>query len=478
MVPFCSPRWDSESKLGRRNRERRLILISTRYLKVNTFLHNKAKKSREKAAHPWTALRRLAPTLEQRVCYNVFMKNYHPSKKVINNYANVLVNFALNGGKGIKEGDTVYVIVYEYAKPMLMALRREILKAGGHIISDFRPDSDKDHPFDREFYYYANDQQLTFFPKKYMRGLIDEVDHSIFIISETDKQALRGVDPQKIMKRGQAFKPYMDWRRDKENKGKFSWTLALYGTPEMAKEAGLSLTEYWNQIIRACFLRDGAPVKKWQAVTSQIQKTIVKLNKLDIEWINVKGPDVDLNIKLGEKRRFLGGRGANIPSFEIFTSPDWRGTNGWIKFNQPLYRYGNLITGIELEFKNGKVIKAKAKKNEALLKNMIDTPGANKVGEFSLTDKRFSKISKFMAETLYDENIGGPYGNTHIALGASYNDAYSGNIARMNKAGWKKLGFNDSSVHTDIISTSPRTVTATLKNGKQKTIYKDGKFTV
>ena len=112
-----------------------------------------------------------------------------------------------------------------------------------------------------------------------MRGLIDEVDHSIFIISETDKQALRGIDPQKIMKRGQAFKPYMDWRRDKENKGKFSWTLALYGTQEMAKEAGLSLTEYWNQIIKACFLRDGAPVKKWQDVTGQIQKTIAKLKK-------------------------------------------------------------------------------------------------------------------------------------------------------------------------------------------------------
>ena len=53
-----------------------------------------------------------------------------------------------------------------------------------------------------------------------------------------------------------------------------------------------------------------------------------------------------------------------MPSFEIFTSPDWRGAEGWARFNQPLYSYGNIIEGIELEFKDGKVAKAQAKKSE------------------------------------------------------------------------------------------------------------------
>jgi aminopeptidase len=199
---------------------------------------------------------------------------------------------------------------------------------------------------------------------------------------------------------------------------------------------------------------------------------------MPIDKLHIEGKDVDLWITLGEKRRWLGGRGANIPSFELFTSPDWRGTEGWIKFNQPLYRYGNLIEGIELEFKKGKVVKAKAKKNEKVLKEMIKVPNANKVGEFSLTDNRLSRITKFMANTLYDENVGGRYGNTHIALGKSYTDAYTGNQARVTKAGWKKLGFNDSAVHTDIISTTNRTVTAHLKNGKEKVIYKNGRFII
>jgi len=172
----------------------------------------------------------------------------------------------------------------------------------------------------------------------------------------------------------------------------------------------------------------------------------------------------------------VGGSGRNIPSFEIFTSPDWRGTEGWIYFNQPLYRYGALVTGVRLEFEHGLVVKASADQNEDLIKEMIATANADKVGEFSLTDGRFSRITKFMAETLFDENVGGPYGNTHIALGNSYHDCYAGDANSVSREQWEELGFNDSSVHTDIISTTDRTVTATLSGGEALVIYADGRF--
>src|SRR3989338_941026 len=107
---------------------------------------------------------------------------------------------------------------------------------------------------------------------------------------------------------------------------------------------------------------------------------------------------------------------------------------------------------------------------------MIATKGADKVGEYSLTDKRFSRITKFMADTLFDENMGGPEGNTHLALGAPYKEAYAGDISKLTRKQFAALGFNDSSVHTDIISTTRRTVTAHLKGGAQKVIYKHGQF--
>ena len=181
----------------------------------------------------------------------------------------------------------------------------------------------------------------------------------------------------------------------------------------------------------------------------------------------MRGEDADLTITIGEQRQWVGGSGRNIPSFEIFTSPDWRGTEGWIRFNQPLYRYGNLIEGIGLEFADGRVVKATAERNERVLTEMIATENADKVGEYSLTDSRFSRITKFMAETLYDENVGGPFGNTHLALGKSYHDCYAGDPASVSRERWEELGFNDSTVHTDIVSTADRTVTARLRDGSR-----------
>lgn len=408
---------------------------------------------------------------------------YIPSDAMLKKYANVMVNFAVGRGKGIKKGDVVRVSSSESAKPLYIAICNAIVDAGGHVLSHYAPDDEqgdkrRNISVSRYFYEHADSHQINFFPAKYLRGVVDQMDHSLYILADSDPHALTGVDPKKIMQRGVALKPFIDWRHKKEWKGKFSWTICMYGTPAMAKEAGLSEKEYWNQIIKACYLDEKDPIKKWKSVYREIEmyrKTLTALVP-KIDRLHAVGPDMDLWIKIGDKRAWLAGRGANMPSYEIFTSPDWRGTEGWIRFNQPLYRYGSKITGIQLWFKNGRVVKSSAKTNEKLLKQMIATKGADKIGEYSLTDSRHSRITKFMAETLYDENMGGPFGNTHLALGMSYRDTFAGDVSKLTDTQAAALGFNDSSVHTDIISTTKRTVTAHLKNGTQKIIYNDGKF--
>ena len=409
--------------------------------------------------------------------------SYTPPEKILKKYADVLVNFALGMGKGIKKGDVVRLSATESAKPLFMAVCNAIVDAGGHVLSHYAPDEEngdmrRNASTSRYFYRHATDEQIKFFPGKYLKGVVEQMDHSLYILADKDMHLMDGIDPKKMMMRGMAMKPFTDWRHEKEWKGKFTWSIAMYGTPAMAKEAGLSEKEYWNQIIKACFLDYPNPIKRWKEVYAEIEKFKTRLNALtpSIDRLHAVGPDMDLWVRVGEKRNWLAGRGVNMPSFEIFTSPDWRVTEGWIRLNQPLYRYGSKITGIELWFKEGRVVKSKAKTNEKLLKEMIATPGADKLGEYSLTDKRHSRITKFMAETLYDENMGGPYGNTHIALGMSYRDTFRGDVSKLTTKQAEALGFNDSSVHTDVISTTRRTVTAHLKNGKTKVIYKDGKF--
>ena len=397
-----------------------------------------------------------------------------PPKEILQKYADLLINFALNSGKGIKKGEVVYLQVNEVAKPMYVVLRNTILRAGATYISNYMPDDVL-----REHYELASEEQLSTFHDKYYKGLIDQIDHSVLIISETNKHELESIDPKKIIFRTKALKPFIEWRAEKEHKGRFTWTLALYGTEAMAKEAKMSLEDYWDKIIKACYLGEKEPIVKWKEIFREIERIKYKLNALKIEKVYIKGEGIDLTVGIGQGRRWIGGSGRNIPSFEIFISPDWRLTEGTVEFNQPLYRYGMLIEGIKLMFNKGVVTKASASKNEKLLKEIIAADsGSNKIGEFSLTDSRFSRIDKFMGETLFDENIGGKYGNIHIALGKAYKDSYPGKPMLLSKNNWQKLGYNESVIHTDIISTTKRTVVANLIDGTRKVIYKDGRFTI
>jgi len=199
---------------------------------------------------------------------------------------------------------------------------------------------------------------------------------------------------------------------------------------------------------------------------------------MNIHTLRVESEHIDLEIKLGEKRRWIGVSGHNIPSFELFTSPDWKGTKGIYYANQPSYRTGNYVKGMKVEFRKGSAVKVTAESGENFARKQISMdPGANRIGEFSLTDKRFSKINTFMANTLFDENFGGKFGNCHIALGASYSDTYAGNPKELTKSLKKKLGFNDSALHWDIVNTEKKCVDATLVSGRKVTIYENGKFT-
>jgi aminopeptidase len=81
-----------------------------------------------------------------------------------------------------------------------------------------------------------------------------------------------------------------------------------------------------------------------------------------------------------------------------------------------------------------------------------------------------------MANTLYDENYGGRYGNCHIAIGASYTDSYNGDAAKLTKAMRSKLGFNDSALHWDLVNTEKKTVTAHLRGGRKVVVYENGMF--
>ena len=399
---------------------------------------------------------------------------YTPSQEILWKYADVMVNFALRWWNGINPWDVVFVQIPECAKPFYIPLQTVILKAWWHPIMQYLPDG-----VTRNFYENASDEQLSFIPEAYQRWKIQSMTHNILVIADSDLHELDGIQPSKMMKRIQANRKFRDLRDKKEREWKFSRTICMYGTEAMAKEACLSLEEYRNQIISACFLDELDPVQKWKEVNAETHRVKDKLNELKLEYVHVIWPDEDLKLKIWADRLWEAWWWCNIPSFEVFTSPDCRDVNGRMKCNQPLYRYWNLVEWIRLEFKDWKLISAHADKNDEILQEMVKIEWMDHLWEFSLTDARISKITHFMAETLFDENVGWEYGNTHVALWRWFDECYAWDKNRLEDVNFKKsIWLNMSPEHVDVISTAKRKVIWILWDGKEILIYENGKFMI
>ncbi len=371
-----------------------------------------------------------------------------------------------------KKNDIVLIRYTRPAVKLAEILYGRLLDRGIHPVQRMNPTP----AMEKQFYLISSGKQLIFIPPG-ERELMSRLNGGIFLYAPESITHLSDVGPIKIGKAAVAQKALRDIANQRETRGAFSWTLCVFPTAELAEHAGLSLDEYTRQIIKACFLNKTAPNSHWQSIYKNAQSIKKWLNAMDVNHYHVESDEIDLEIAPGEKRQWIGISGRNIPSFEIFVSPDWRTIRGKYYADQPSYRSGNRVEGVRLEFHKGRALKISADAGENFVKKQLAMDkGADKVGEFSLTDKRFSKINRFMANTLYDENYGGDYGNCHIALGASYSNTYAGDSKSLNPARKRQLGFNESALHWDLVNTEKKRVSAHLKSGKVQVIYENGRF--
>ena len=397
------------------------------------------------------------------------------SEKNLEKYADVLLWGLATAKKVALKKKEIVLIQYDLpALRLAEILYGRLLDMGIHpvqrMVSTFG--------MEKNFYQKADPKQLTFLAPG-DKELYKNINGRIFLHAPQSLTHLKDIDPAKIGRAIVSRKTLKDILEKREEQRKYSWTLCLLPTEELARQAKMSLKQYTAQVIKGCYLDCDNPAAEWQHIHKEVSAIKKRLSALPVKHFHLESANMDLRIKPGDQRKWSGVSGHNIPSFEVFVSPDWRGTEGVYYANLPSFRSGNYVEDVRITFAKGKAIKVEAKQGEDFVKKQLamDT-GARQLGEFSLTDKRFSRIDRFMAETLFDENFGGKEGNCHVALGSSYSDTFNGNPAKLTPPLKKKLGFNDSALHWDLVNTEPKTVTAHMTNGRKVVIYERGIFKI
>ncbi|GAB7078671.1 aminopeptidase [Megalodesulfovibrio paquesii] len=391
----------------------------------------------------------------------------------LDSYASALLwGLSLARKKPLKKSDLIQIRYDLPALPLAEILAERLHRDGLIPVPQARDTAKMEY----DTYTLANNKRLTtLIPGE--RELSEATAGSITLIAPESLMHLSKVDPANIAMAVSARKPLQSILSVREAAGDYGWTLGYYPTPALAEQAGMPLEEYAAEIARACLIARHEPVKEWRLFEKHIREIQHWLNSLPLAALRIQSASMDMLIPVGESRQWIALTGRNIPSFECYFSPDWRGVEGEFAATLPTFRNGVRVDGLRLEFRYGQVAAVHADSGlDFALEQLKMDAGASRVGEFALVDKRFSPISRFMANTLYDENFGGEHGSCHIALGQSYANSYAGLPEAFTQPVRERLGFNASALHWDLVNTEPKTVTATLKGGGKMKVYENGMF--
>ena len=288
-----------------------------------------------------------------------------------------------------------------------------------------------------------------------IKQFYETYDKRIRILGELNTKELSQFDPERVAELYKVFGKALKIVLDREAKGEMKWVAGLFPTRAYAQDANMSLEDYEDFVYNACMPDMDDPVGYWKKVFARQEKAIDWLKGK--KKVHVTAPGTDLTLSI-EGRPFINcACEVNVPDGEVFTSPVEDSANGHVHFTYPTMYEGFEVSNVRLEFKDGKVVKATADKNQEFLLSKLDTdPGARFLGEFAIGTNE--KIDRFTGQILFDEKIGGSF---HLAMGHGYPEAGTQN--------------KDSAIHWDMI--------CDLRKGGAITVdgelfYKDGKFVV
>ena len=374
----------------------------------------------------------------------------------LDRYARLAVEVAVN----LQPGQFLRVSADPEHLPLVRAIGRVAYERGARYVEVLYRD---DH-LKRARVEHAPDDSLDWSPP-WTVALIDHMVETrgatISITGDAEPELLADLD----QRRAQRARPRSAVEKllDAENRRLIQWTIvgypnegwatAVFGEPDVER--------LWDAVATATRLDEPDPVAAWHEHLDRLRERTALLDERRFDAIRFRGPGTDLFVGLCDRHRWLTAAEVsvegvphvvNVPTEEVYTTPDRTRTEGRVRSTFPLALGGTIVRGLELRFEAGKAVEVRAESGaEAVRAEMTMDEGASYLGEVALVDRdsRVRRTGVVFLDTLFDENAA-----CHVAWGQGIPTALDGG-EEMTEGELERCGYNDSVIHTDFMIGGP-----------------------
>jgi aminopeptidase len=404
------------------------------------------------------------------------MSRAHTPESACRELASLIVRFGAN----VQPGQIVSIASEPGKEPLARAIA-EAAYADGAKFVDL---SVFDMYFKRARALNADPQTLGFVPPWYgerARALGEQRCAAISLTGPVAPHVMDGVEPQLL---GLDMLPRIRESIEIVNERTTNWTVAPCPSPGWAElvhpdlDPSQALERLWSEVAHVCRLDEDDPIAAWERRMRSLTEAAAKLDALTLQALRFEGPGTDLSVGLFPTSRWQCARIAtvdgvshapNLPTEEVFTTPDPARVEGVVSATKPLFVSGAMVTGLRVRFDGGRAVEIEADHGADTLRKLSGRdPGAARLGEVALVDResRIGHLGTVFFETLLDENAA-----SHIALGQGLGFAVSDADDRAR--------VNGSELHIDfMIGSNDVSVTGVTADGRELPLLRDGRWQI
>ncbi len=391
-----------------------------------------------------------------------------------------LARLAVQIGVNLQEGQTLAVNALAEHAPLVRAVARQAYIAGARYVDV----TYGDQHVRRAHIEYAADEDLGYSPPwlvSRFRTLGETGGAVLAITGNPEPELFADLDGERV---GKARMKEVAEASLALTDGLCNWAIVPYPNAGWAETVfgEPDVERLWQAVETAVRLDEPDPVAAWREHIATLKRRAAVLNERRFDALHYRGPGTDLTVGLHPESQWQAASDvsqgiehvANMPTEEVYTTPDSRRVEGVVRSTLPLQIQGTIVRDLVVRFEDGQAVDVRAASGQDVMRTHVESDdGARRLGEVALVDadSRVAKTGLVFYDTLFDENA-----SSHIALGTAILSAVEW-AAELTPEERSARGVNHSSIHTDFMIGSPELeIVGVDEDGTETPILQNGNW--